>query len=99
MKKLIFLVVLATLFSVRITNAQTDSMQTNKPNRGQFVDKNNDGICDNYQDRKSNANGRNFVDKNNDGICDNNSNKTKNNNCCGQGRQFRGGNGNCRRNR
>ncbi len=35
--------------------------------RGNFVDDNNDGICDNYT---GSGNG-NFVDNDNDGICDN----------------------------
>ncbi|OQC36695.1 MAG: hypothetical protein BWX63_01695 [Bacteroidetes bacterium ADurb.Bin041] len=62
--------------------AQTeDKVQTR---RGPyFVDKNNNGICDNFEDgtrprrgqgrnaRGVNAKGRFFVDKDNDGICDN----------------------------
>lgn len=45
-----------------------------------FIDDNNDGICDNYADRACPQNGTgngygcgngNFVDENNDGICDN----------------------------
>ena len=39
--------------------------------RGNFVDKNNDSICDNFESRQGQGRGRNFVDKNNDGICDN----------------------------
>ncbi|OQB29116.1 MAG: hypothetical protein BWY08_02238 [Bacteroidetes bacterium ADurb.Bin174] len=59
--------------------AQTETkVQTRKgPN---FVDKNKNGICDNYeqgtrpargQKRNAKSGGRNFVDKNKDGICDN----------------------------
>ena len=35
-----------------------------------FVDKNNDGVCDNRGTNMRN-NGKSFVDKNNDGVCDN----------------------------
>ncbi len=38
---------------------------------GKFVDKNNNGICDNRETmQNNNAKGRNFVDANGDGICD-----------------------------
>ncbi len=33
---------------------------------GNFVDENNDGICDN----RANCQGQNFVDEDNDGVCD-----------------------------
>jgi hypothetical protein len=75
-----------------------------------FVDQNNDGICDNRQNNQSKqVQGRNFVDKNNDGICDNNPNgnpnckngkgnqnncRVKNNNCCGNGNGYRHGQSN-----
>ena len=55
---------------------------------GKFVDNNKDGVCDNYQARVKNSQGRNFVDKNGDGICDNRQNAGKgqgNGNCCGNG--------------
>ena len=45
--------------------------QGNGANSAQYVDDNNDGICDNTGDRPG------FVDNNNDGICDND---------CGRGR-------------
>jgi len=67
---------------------------------GKFVDNNKDGVCDNYQARVKNSQGRNFVDKNGDGICDNRQNAGKgkgNPNGCGMGYQHRHGqgNGNC----
>lgn len=37
---------------------------------GKFVDKNNNGICDNREARQA-GQGRNYVDRNGDGICDN----------------------------
>lgn len=77
-----------------ISNVQTNGNQTATTKRGQWVDKNNDGICDNYQNLKTNPKGSNFVDKNKDGICDNYQNNAKNNMCCGQGMQCRKGNGN-----
>lgn len=102
MKKLIVMAVLAAFFSVGTSKGQTNQSDTkNKTtsNRGQFVDKNKDGICDNQKNRKVNVNGRNYMDKNNDGICDNNQNKVKNNNCCGQGWKHRRGKGCGGRNR
>jgi len=59
--------------------AQTSAKQVKAPaqqkdtafTRGQFVDKNNDGVCDNFADRQPQGRGAGFVDKNNDGICDN----------------------------
>ena len=60
-----------------------------------FVDADNDGICDNYavgqatgqetgQETASSLNrGQNYVDEDNDGVCDNLG--------TGQGRQYRGG--------
>jgi len=63
---------------------------------GKFVDNNKDGVCDNYQARVKNSQGRNFVDKNGDGICDNRqyTGKGKGNpNCCGMGYQHRHGQG------
>jgi hypothetical protein len=59
--------------------AQTSAKQVKAPaqqkdtafTRGQFVDKNNDGVCDNFADRQPQGRGAGFVDKNNDGVCDN----------------------------
>ena len=36
-----------------------------------FIDKNNDGICDHTTDGKGINSSGNFIDKNNDGVCDN----------------------------
>jgi hypothetical protein len=74
-----------------------------------YVDKNKDGVCDNYGTRGNNAKGLNFIDKNNDGICDNNgngSNKVKGRNfidnnkdgVCDNRGKGRKGNGTCLRN-
>ena len=62
-------------------------------NRGQnYVDEDNDGVCDNYDPSRTtgrgmgvarNGRGRNFVDADGAGICDNLG--------TGQGRQYRGG--------
>ena len=61
----------------------------------QFVDKNNDGICDKCKNYKPNCHCVNFIDKNKDSVCDNYSNCRKparnssanngcknNHNCC-----------------
>ena len=78
---------------------QNNPGNTGKANtaaRGNFVDKNNDGICDNYQARVNSGRGANFVDKNGDGVCDNRGNFGKgrgNSNGCGKGYQHRNGQG------
>ncbi|MBK7214925.1 MAG: hypothetical protein IPH88_16875 [Bacteroidales bacterium] len=73
---------------------------------GTFVDKDNNGVCDNFESRGNAGRGRSFTDKDRDGICDNKGNKVgrgrgQGNNCrYGTGnRGNRGrGNGYCRRN-
>lgn len=56
---------------------------------GKFVDKDGDGVCDNFEARGEKAGkGCNFVDANGDGVCDHRADGTclKGNNCCkGQG--------------
>jgi hypothetical protein len=68
---------------------------------GKFTDKNNDGICDNHQERMKNGKCTTFVDKNGDGVCDNCKSNCKGT-CCGKGNcQGKGqacGNGNKHRN-
>jgi len=78
---------------------QSDPQKTVASASGNFVDKNNNGICDNFESRSGNGHGANFVDKNGDGICDNRANagrKTGNNCRYGQGNQHRHGQGNGR---
>ena len=50
------------------------------PLPGKFIDKNNDGICDNRQVYSKGANCPDFSDRNKDGICDNL--QKKKGNCC-----------------
>jgi hypothetical protein len=57
-----------------------------------YVDKDNNGVCDNLGTKSGSGRGANFVDKNGDGICDNRANagnKCRN----GQGNQNRNGQG------
>jgi len=90
-----------------VTKTQTTQASDPQQNNGPFyVDKNNNGTCDNYENgngRQGQCNrqgkgrgngqgqGRNFVDTNNDGVCDN----ANNSNCKNQ--RMRQRNGNCRR--
>jgi hypothetical protein len=83
-------------------NQPAQKQNTVNPAPGNFVDKDNNGVCDNFESRQGNGRGANFIDKNNDGICDNRANvgKKPGNNCRnGQGNrngQGRGqGRGNC----
>jgi hypothetical protein len=68
--------------------------------RGSFVDTNNNGVCDNYENRSNAGKGRYFVDENGDGICDKRgavncrrSDKKENKSTCRQGRCGRNGRG------
>lgn len=110
-----FIFVMTILFALD-SNAQNASQASNQTQKqlntsngfvpGTFVDKDNDGVCDNYVTRGNAGRGRNFTDKDRDGICDNKGNKVgrgrgQGNNCrYGNGnRGNRGrGNGYCRRN-
>ena len=49
-------------------NAKKTRSDTSRP---AYVDKNNDGVCDNFAAGRRGGRGANFVDKNNDGVCDN----------------------------
>ncbi|MCX6272592.1 MAG: hypothetical protein NTU44_15505 [Bacteroidetes bacterium] len=82
------------------TSGKENTKVTNASTPGTFVDKNNNGICDNFEARPTNGRGKNFIDNNGDGICDNRQNagikgassRTGNHVCRhGNGR----GNGNC----
>ena len=77
-------------------NQQDQKQTAANPAPGSFVDKDNNGVCDNFESRSGKGNGANFVDKNNDGICDNRANVgNKSGNKCrnGQGNQYRNGQG------
>jgi len=93
------IVLIASAISAQ-NNASTKGTKapssTNAANRGQFVDNNNNGICDNFEARGQSGKGANFVDKNGDGVCDNRGIVVKGNgrgNGCGQGYQHRHGQG------
>jgi hypothetical protein len=76
--------------------SQSDQKQTTTSNPGTFVDKDNNGVCDNFEARSGNGHGRNYIDKDGDGICDNRANvgKKAGNNCRnGLGNQHRQGQG------
>ena len=117
MKTLLFTMALllsVTSYSFAQSKVQDNSKSTENttlvPVR-QFVDANNDGVCDKFANRPDDGRGRNFTDKDNDGKCDNNPGTTgknfrgqnrKGNGCCGNGNGFRHGrnqrgNGNCLR--
>jgi hypothetical protein len=85
-------------------NQPAQKQNTVSSSSGNYVDKDNNGVCDNFNTRSGKGHGVNFTDKNNDGICDNRANvgKKSGNNCRnGQGNQCRNGqgkgrgNGNC----
>lgn len=69
-------------------NENSDSVYDNICN---FVDEDNNGVCDVYEANQGNCSqngcGRNYVDADNDGVCDNYTN--------GQGRGCGRGQGNC----
>ncbi len=61
-----------------------------------YVDKNKDGVCDNFTPRQNKSeSGRNFKDADGDGLCDNRTAvKNRKGKCCAQkqkGNRYRGG--------
>ncbi len=98
--KLIIIAVSAFLFLAVHASAQqnnvskTDSSKVNSKKCPNYVDKNNDGVCDNWQSSKTNqtVKSKNYVDANKDGICDNRQNNNTRN-CCGNGYGY--GKGKC----
>jgi len=77
-------------------NQQAQKQKAVNSASGNFVDKDNNGVCDNFESRSGGGRGPNFVDKNNDGICDNRANvDKKSGNTCrhGQGNRHRHGQG------
>ena len=77
-KKLFLATAIMMIFAVQ-ANAQSNAtadqpaqkQNTTKSTGGNFVDKDNNGICDNFESRQGKGRGSNFVDKDNNGICDN----------------------------
>ena len=63
---------------------------------GNFVDKDNNGICDNFEARNASGRGANCIDKDGDGICDHRQvagQGKANNGNFGKGNKHRNGNG------
>jgi hypothetical protein len=101
--KLILATAIMMIFAIQSNAQNTNS--ANQPAKkqntvssasGNFIDKDNNGVCDNFESRSGKGYGANFVDKNGDGICDNRANvgKKSGNNCRnGQGYQNRHGQG------
>jgi len=101
--KLILAVAVVMIFAIRLNAQNADS--PNQPAQkqkevnsasGNFVDKDKNGVCDNFEARSGNGQGRNYVDKDGDGICDNRAKvgKTSGNTCRnGQSNQCRHGQG------
>lgn len=73
MKKKILVCMLTGAFALTLGTSNAYAARANnyvnkssyRVERPNYVDDNNDGICDNYVERP------NYVDNNNDGICDN----------------------------
>lgn len=62
MRTKLFITGLALMAMTVVANgqkAETDNKQTNTPTRGaSYVDKNNDGVCDNFENRNANRPGQ-----------------------------------------
>lgn len=95
MAALILLVFAIPAFSQVKTGNQSTQTKTSSADftPGRFVDKNNNGVCDNYEARGLNGRGARFVDNDNDGICDYRQNAAGNG--CGYGKGYRHRNGQC----
>ncbi len=77
--KTVYLTFLLMIFTGTVVFGQvTKSESTAKPVKsagqnyaaGTFVDKDNNGTCDNYENRGGRGRGGNFVDADGDGVCD-----------------------------
>lgn len=77
--KTFYLTFLMMIFACSIAFGQvTKSSDVKKPSStsnqnfipGNFVDKDNNGVCDNYEKRENTRQGKNFVDADGDGVCD-----------------------------
>jgi len=82
--------------STKATNQSTQKQTEVNSTPGNYVDKDNNGVCDNLGTRSGKGRGPNFVDKDGDGICDHRASVGKNSgNKCrnGQGYQYRNGRG------
>jgi hypothetical protein len=80
MKTYLKLFVVATLslfffgqrgFTQSTEKSVQDNLATGTTIQGKFVDKDNDGVCDNYEAKGKNARCANYVDKDGNGVCDN----------------------------
>lgn len=98
-KSIITAAILGLIFFAGTLSAQTTPDKPTPAPRGQFVDVNKDGVCDNLALAKGQAQGRQFVDQNGDGICDRfNGQKGKRNGqgqAAGLGRKAGRGQGQC----
>lgn len=68
---MIFAIPVQSQSNTTLAKQQDQQKSTANPTPGAFVDKDNNGICDNFESRAGNRKGANFVDKDGDGICDN----------------------------
>ena len=93
MKKLtIILGIVICLLIIGITSTFVFSNNRNEKSLKQnYVDDNNDGVCDYYDTRKNEKTPKNYnyIDENNDGICDN----RNDNECLNLERHHGNGNG------
>lgn len=100
MKKLILITGLLMIFGISSYGqaqntskskkaTETKAVTTAADRSGNFIDKDKNGVCDNFEARGQRTQGRKFTDTDGDGICDNNRNFSKarfnrgNNNCQG----------------
>lgn len=96
--KILFVATLAVFFinqgySQTTATIVSDNATSGTTVQGNFVDKNNDGVCDNHELKGKSEKCDKFVDKDENGVCDNcgTTNCSKSANCQGQGCQHRHG--------
>jgi len=102
--KIITGIVVAGFFVTKASAQNTNLSDNQKPQQvttqdrivqGVYIDKDKNGVCDNFESGRKIGRGRNFVDTNGDSICDNRGSNWKNGNGRGNNRQC--GYRNCRR--
>jgi len=82
--KILFVATLTVFFinqgySQTTAKSASDNATTGTTVQGNFVDKNNDGVCDNIAAKGNTGRCANFVDKDGNGVCDN---RGTTDNCC-----------------
>lgn len=76
-----------------VNDAATVAGNATKTWHSNYVDSDNDGVCDNYSTNHKDGHGVNFVDSDNDGVCDNHATHQHRGHGKGHGHNHKNGHG------